>query len=241
MFALGGARAVFTNRRGGVSQAPYDTLNLGPHVGDDPAAVAQNRRIVDDAIGHEVVWMKQTHSARVERVRAGYTHLTPVADSLVVDVADFRRVGLGLPALGVMVADCVPVLIASDDGRYLAAVHAGRAGVVNNIVAETCRVLRRCGVSPDRLHAAVGPCICARCYEVPADLRTHVSQLVPAAWATTRRATPSLDLRSAVVAQLREVGCNVAFISKRCTAEDTRLYSYRRDGTTGRFAGIIMP
>lgn len=241
MFAIGGARAVFTNRKGGVSESPYATLNLGPHVGDDPAAVATNRRIVDEAIGHDVIWMKQTHSARVEPVRAGYTHVPAVCDGLVMDTREFTRVGLGVPALGVMVADCVPILLASADGRYLAAVHAGRAGIVTRIIAETLRQLRRLGAGDTSLHAAIGPSICARCYEVEEDLRRYVTQTVPQAWASTRTGSPALDLRAAATAQLHEGGVTVSFVSKRCTAEDPNLYSYRRDGVTGRFAGIIMP
>ncbi|MDU0968592.1 MAG: peptidoglycan editing factor PgeF [Actinomycetaceae bacterium] len=241
MFAIGGAHAVFTNRKGGVSAPPYDTLNLGPHVGDDPQAVLRNRAIVDRAIGHDVVWMKQTHSARVEVVRPGYTHVTPVCDGLVCDVDEFRRVGLGVPALGVMVADCVPVLIASEDGRYLAAIHAGRAGIVTRIIAEALRQLRSLGAAEGTLHAAIGPSICQRCYEVPEDLRAYVTQTVPEAWAATRQGKPALDLKAAARAQLLEGGVRVSFTSKRCTYEDANLYSYRRQAQTGRFAGIIMP
>lgn len=241
MFAIGGAHAVFTNRKGGVSAPPYDTLNLGPHVGDDPDAVARNRRIVNDAIGHDVLWMKQTHSARVDVVRPGFTQATPNCDGLVCDTEGFRRVGLAVPALGVMVADCVPVLIASADGRYLAAIHAGRAGIVTRIIAEALRKLRDLGVRPEQLHAAIGPSICSRCYEVPEDMRRYVTQTAPTAWATTRQGTPSLDLRTAAKTQLSDGGVNVAFVSKRCTYEDPNLFSHRRGEATGRFAGIVMP
>lgn len=241
MFTIGRAHAVFTNRKGGVSAPPYATLNLGDHVGDAEAAVRENRLIVEEAIGHDIVWMRQTHSARVERVHAGFTHVTPTADALIMDVDDFTRVGLGVPALGVLVADCVPVLVASADGRFLAAIHAGRAGVSLRIVAETVRALRRLAGMPLALHAAVGPSICGRCYEVPEDMRAHVSREVPLAWATTREGRAALDLRAGVVSQLKGLGVDVSFVSKRCTREDPNLYSYRRDGTTGRFAGLVFP
>ncbi|MBD3690235.1 peptidoglycan editing factor PgeF [Nanchangia anserum] len=240
MFAIGGAQAVFTNRKGGVSLPPYDTLNLGFHVGDDDAAVARNRRIVARAIERDVVWMNQVHSARVEVVRPGHTHVTPTCDALVCDAEEFRRLGLNVPALAVMVADCVPVLIASASGRYVAAIHAGRAGIVRRVIAETARVLKRAGAGGDTLHAAIGPSICAHCYEVGEDMRAHVTQSLPEAWATTRLGTPALDLRGAAQAQLREEGIAVSFISKRCTYESGELYSHRRYHPTGRFAGLIM-
>lgn len=241
MFALGGAQAVFTNRFGGVSAPPFDRLNLGPHVGDAPEAVARNRAIVDQAVGHDVVWMKQTHSARVEVVKPGFTHVPHVADAIVADGRAFAKLGLAHPALGVMVADCLPVLLASEDGRYVAAVHAGRAGVVMQIIPTVLQVLARMGAPATQMHAALGPAICASCYEVDRSTQDFVLGHVPAAWSTTRRGTPALDLRAGAIDQLRQRGVNVSFSSKRCTAEDPNLYSYRRDGVTGRFAGIIVP
>ncbi|MDO5746359.1 MAG: peptidoglycan editing factor PgeF [Actinomycetaceae bacterium] len=240
MFRLGGARAVFTNRTGGVSQAPYNSLNVGFHVGDDRQHVIENHRRINEAIGHDVVWMKQTHSNRVTMLQPGHTDGPISADGLVMDARAFYKLGLTLPALGVMVADCVPLLLGSKNGHVVAAVHAGRSGIVTGIVREALFLLRQHGIAASQLHAAIGPSICGKCYEVSHELHQFVTSHVPAAWSRTRWGSPGLDLRSAVVSQLQVAGVTVSFISKRCTYEDHNLYSYRRDTTTGRFAGIAL-
>ena len=240
MFDLGGAQAVFTNRVGGGSTGAYATLNLGDHVGDDPAVVARNRKIVDEAIGRKVVWMHQTHSNRVAQVHPGYTDSPADADGIIIDTREFAELGLATPAAGVMVADCVPLLLASDDGLLVAAVHAGRAGMVTGIVREAVIAMRKLGAQNGKIHAAIGPAICGACYEVPEAMRTHVTGHVPAAWSRTRVGSPGLDLQAGVISQLRTAGVRITFASKRCTFEDRNLYSYRRDGVTGRFAGIVV-
>lgn len=240
MFQLGGAQAVFTNRVGGVSVPPYDSLNTGYHVGDDEAAVTENRHRISQAIGRDIVWMNQTHSHRVEVVVPGQTNKPIHADGLVLNTKPFTKLGLSIPALAVMVADCVPILLGSDDGSVIAAIHAGRSGIVTGIVREAIFTLRREGIDPADMNAAIGPSICRRCYEVSDDLQRFVTTHVPAAWARTRWGSPGLDLQAAVVSQLQMAGVNVSFISKRCTYEDPNLYSYRRDNKTGRFAGIAI-
>lgn len=239
MFPLGKAQAVFTNRFGGESTGEYGTLNLGQHVGDDPEIVARNRAKVEAAIGRKVVWMHQTHSNRVIQVKPGHTDDPQDADGIIIETARFAEVGLAIPAAGVMVADCVPVLLASDDGEVVAAVHAGRAGVVKGIVKEAALAIHRLGIAPHKLHAAIGPAICGNCYEVPEEMRQHVTSHVPASWSRNRWGGPGLDLRAGVASQLRTLGVKVTFISKRCSYEDPNLYSYRRNPVTGRFAGIV--
>lgn len=239
MFKLGGGQAVFTNRVGGKSSEHYATLNLGDHVGDKAQTVAANRRIVDRAIKRNVVWMKQTHSNRVIQVHPGYTRTAQNADGIILDGKEYAQVGLALPAAGVLVADCVPVLLASDDGRVVAAVHAGRAGMVKGIVKQAALAICHLGIPASSLHAAIGPSICGKCYEVPEDMRRHVTSLVPAAWSRNRWGGAGLDLRAGVTSQLQQLGIKVTFVSKRCTFEDPNLYSYRRNPITGRFAGIV--
>lgn len=240
MFRIGGAQAVFTNRIGGKSSGEYATLNLGDHVGDNPDIVAENRRIVDEAIGRKVVWMHQTHSNRVLQVRPGHTNAPVEADGIVIDTREFAELGLTTPAAGVMVADCVPLLLASDDGLLVAAVHVGRAGMVTGIVREAVLALRKLGAQTGKIHAAIGPAICGACYEVPEAMRAHVTGHVPAAWSRTRMGSPGLDLQAGVISQLKSAGARITFASKRCTFEDRNLYSYRRDAHTGRFAGIVV-
>lgn len=240
MFRLGGAKAVFTNRTGGVSKPPYNSLNTAYHVGDEPADVDRNRQRIRDAIGRDIVWMKQTHSHRVEVLQPGRTDKPIHADGIILKSQPFLDVGLSLPAVAVMVADCVPVLLGSTDGSVVGAIHAGRSGIVTGIIREAIFTLRQEGIDPQDIHAAIGPSICRRCYEVSDDLQQFVTSHVPAAWARTRWGTAGLDLRAAVVSQLQMAGVTVSFISKRCTYEDPNLFSYRRDQTTGRFAGLAM-
>lgn len=230
----GGAYAAFTDRFGGVSAPPYDELNLGGTVGDLPESVARNRRLAVAAIGvatDRVVWMRQVHGADVVAVD-GQRSGTPEADGVVTD-----RSGL---ALGVLVADCTPVLLADPVRRVVAAVHAGRPGLARGVVPAAIARMTELGARPERCVAVVGPAVCAGCYEVPAALRTEVvAASVPEAWAETRRGTPAVDVAGGVVAQLRAAGVGDVRRVSICTMESPAHYSYRRDGLTGRFAGYI--
>jgi len=215
-----------TSRGGGASRAPYEAFNLGDHVGDDAAAVAANRRRLTDRLGRPVQYMRQVHGARVALVRRPGP--PPEADAMVTDTP-------GL-ALAVLVADCAPVLFEAPG--VVGVAHAGRAGMAAGVLAETLRVFDDLGVDRGEISVTVGPAICGSCYEVSAELRREVSELVPGSASTTRAGTPALDLRAGLAGQLRAAGVGSVTISDRCTAEDPDLYSYRRDGVTGRFAGI---
>ena len=241
MFNLGGAAAAFTSRKGGVSVAPFSYLNLAEHVGDNPHAVLENRRRLRAAIGCPVMWMNQVHSDRVHVARPGYTDKPPTADALIVPAERFSKLELAVPAAAVMVADCLPLLLASSDGRFVAAVHVGRAGLVAGIIERVLEEFNQLGVPSNDLHAALGPSICGKCYEVPLEMQRHVCGIRPAAWSQTRWQTPGLDIPAAVYSHLTGAGVTIAFRSKRCTFEDSSLFSYRRSGTTGRFVGIIVP
>ena len=148
-------------------------------------------------------------------------------------------VSLGEP-LAVMVADCVPVVLVGDRAAggtpVLAVVHAGRPGVASGVVPAAVTRMRDLGAA--RLSAWIGPSVCGGCYEVPEDMRRDVAARVPAAWCTTTRGTPGLDLPAAVRSQLQDAGVAVEY-SGNCTLEDERLFSYRRDPGTGRFAGLV--
>ena len=244
--ALGpGARGGFTTRAGGVSGGPYAAadgsggLNLGFHVDDDEHRVAANRHLLDRWAGHPVAWMSQHHSATVRVVSAVPGHGRSAVGECDALVA--RRTGAGAPTVGVMVADCVPLLLATPSGDLVAAVHVGRQGLASGIVPETLAVLAAEGADLRELHAALGPSICGRCYEVPAALRDEVAAVVPEARSTTSWATPALDVPAGVVAQLAAAGVRRVERPDACTREDERFYSYRRDGRTGRFAGVVQP
>ena len=235
--AVGGqiAEWVFTDRMQGASASPYDQANLGRHVGDDPASVDENRRLLArtlDLSDHtHLVTMEQVHGsdvAVIDRAR-GEVEAPPRADGLITDTAGV--------ALVTQVADCVPVVLATDDG-WIAAVHSGWRGVVAGVVDATIAQLRQHG-STGRIHAWIGPAICPGCYEVGEDVRAEVTASAPAAFATTRWDTPAVDVVAAVAEQLAHHDSDVEIIPG-CTFEDPRLFSYRRDGVTGRQAGAIV-
>jgi YfiH family protein len=230
-----GARYLVTGRNGGTSSDAFSSLNLGLAVGDDPAAVAANRRLAAVGCGPEVTdiaWMRQVHGAEVRYAGpdSGGQQADP-CDAIFTDVP-------GL-ALAVQVADCVPVLLADPQSRLAGAAHAGRKGMVARVVPGLIAAMTAAGGRPERLHALIGPSICGGCYEVPEQMRAEVSAQVPEASCVTRQGTPGLDIAAGVVAQLAAAGVESVSRDGRCTRESADLFSYRRDGTTGRFAALV--
>ncbi|WP_329017422.1 peptidoglycan editing factor PgeF [Streptomyces sp. NBC_00690] len=230
-----GAHFAFTDKWGGVSAAPYEQLNLGGAVGDDPAAVLANRAIAARGLGLDpdrVVWMNQVHGKDVALVEGPWGDApVPEVDALVTD-----RRGL---ALAVLTADCTPVLLADPVAGVVAAAHAGRPGMVAGIVPETVKAMMTLGAEPERIVARTGPAVCGRCYEVPQEMRADVAAIEPEAWSETSWGTPAVDVSAAVHAQLRALGVQDLRSSEVCTWESPDHYSYRRDRTTGRLAGYI--
>ncbi|KIF70300.1 laccase [Streptomyces sp. AcH 505] len=234
----GGAHFAFTDRWGGVSAAPYEELNLGGAVGDDPAAVLANRGTAAKSLGLDpelVVWMNQVHGRDVAVVDEPWQPAAgggiPAVDALVT-----RRRGL---ALAVLTADCVPVLLADPVAGIAAAAHAGRPGMVAGVVPATVEKMITLGADPARITARTGPAVCGRCYEVPEQMRAEVAAAVPAAWAETSWGTPAVDVTAGVHAQLDALGVQDRRRSAFCTRESADHYSYRRDRTTGRLAGYV--
>jgi YfiH family protein len=228
-----GVQAAFTGRGGGLSQPPYDALNMGAGSGDSPATVAGNRELVAGACGlaaDRMVWMRQIHSADVAEV-------VKLPEPPAPRDASFTSVP-GL-ALGVLSADCPAVLIADPDARIAGAAHSGRQGTARGVVPALVRAMTAAGADPARMHAVIGPAICGACYEVPAPMRDEVDAAVPGSGCQTRAGTPGLDLRAGITGQLAALGVHRVQADDRCTAEDPSLYSYRRDGRTGRFAGLV--
>ncbi|MFW3173108.1 peptidoglycan editing factor PgeF [Geodermatophilus sp. CPCC 206100] len=227
-------RRVVTDRRGGRSRPPYESFNLGGHVGDDPADVAANRdRLagelrVDPA---RLVWMDQVHGTGVTVVDGPVDAALPATDALVT-----RTPGL---VLCVLVADCVPVLLADATAGVVAAVHAGREGVRQGVVPATLAAMARLGSRAADVTALLGPAVCGACYEVPRAMQVEVARVAPAAAVRTRRGTPGLDLRAGLAELLRNAGVGQVVHDPRCTVEDRFLFSHRRDGVTGRQAGVV--
>src|SRR4051812_15385517 len=227
-------RRVVTDRRGGRSRAPYDSFNLGDHVGDDAADVAANRARLARELGvaeDRLVWMTQVHGARVTVVDGPVEGAVPDTDALVSTTP-------GL-VLCVLVADCVPVLLADAETGVLAAVHAGREGVRTGVVPAALAAMRELGARPGATTALLGPAVCGADYEVSAAMQAEVAKVAPAAAVRTRRGTPGLDLRAGLAEVLQKAGVAQVVHDPRCTVEDPRLFSHRRDGVTGRQAGVV--
>ena len=229
---VGGLRRAFTDRSGGVSQGAYAGLNLGGHVGDSWAAVQENRIRVASEMAVDVerlVFMDQCHGAEVAVVTE------KPEGPLVVDGVVTAEPDL---ALAVLVADCTPILLSDVDAGVIGAVHAGRPGMTKGIVAQAISAMRDLGAT--QVSAVVGPSVCGRCYEVPLDMREDAAAVSPESRAVTWTGTPAIDVAAGVVAQLRAAGVDDVTWVPGCAREDEALFSYRRDGTTGRFAGVIV-
>ncbi|WP_221360324.1 peptidoglycan editing factor PgeF [Streptomyces beigongshangae] len=232
---VNGAHFAFTDRWGGVSAVPYEELNLGGAVGDDPEAVRGNRGRAAGSLGLDparVVWMNQVHGPDVAVVDEPWGE-RPVPE---VDAVVTARRGL---ALAVLTADCTPVLLADPVAGVVAAAHAGRPGMVAGIVPAAVRAMAGLGARPDRIVARTGPAVCGRCYEVPDAMRAEVAAVEPAAYAETAWGTPAVDVTAGVHAQLERLGVRDRERSPVCTIESRDHFSYRRDGVTGRLAGYV--
>lgn len=214
----------FTNRTGGASSGAFASLNVGTHVTDDLNVVLANRALLAKDLG-PIQYMSQVHGNRVVIIEE-VTDEDPTADALVT----------GIPGLclAVQVADCIPLLLHSS--QSVAAVHVGRKGLLNGVALAALEVMRDMGSS--QITAIIGPSICGTCYEVSQEIHDEVVALHPAARAMTPQGTPALDLPAALRAVLG--GAGISIVDEfRCTHESSDLFSYRRDGVTGRQAGII--
>src|SRR6478752_3531582 len=205
-------RRVTTTRAGGVSKPPFDTFNLGDHVGDDPAAVAANRERLAKAIGVGAAAVDET-------------------DGLVTTTPRL--------ALAVVTADCVPVLLADARAGVVGAVHAGRVGAQKGVVARAVESMCDAGARAEAISVLLGPSVSGRNYEVPAAMAAEVEAALPGSRTTTSRGTPGLDLRAGIARQLRELGVAAIDADPRCTVDDRNLFSHRRDAPTGRLASVV--
>lgn len=227
-------RRVTTTRAGGASAPPYDSFNLGDHVGDDPAAVAANRARLAAGIGlpeDHVIWMNQVHSAHVETVEGPRSEPVDATDALVTSTP-------GL-ALAVVTADCVPVLLADARAGVIGAAHAGRVGAANGVVVRTVEAMVAAGAHPQDISVLLGPAVSGPNYEVPEDMAAAVESRLPGSRTTTPRGTPALDLRAGIARQLARAGVRAIDIDPRCTVDDPLLFSHRRGAPTGRLASVI--
>ena len=237
-----GVHAMCTTRYGGVSLEPFDSLNLGDHVQDDPKHVAANRNIFREQLrGARPVFLKQVHGTHV-------LHL----DSQTLDgtVADACYTHIPQLACTIMVADCMPILLTDSQGSIVAAAHAGWRGLANGVIENTVETLcQQGGVSSHNLRVWLGPCIGPSAFEVGAEVR----EIFLKADANAGRCFKPLssqpdkylaDLPALARERLRSLG--VLSVAGNdggdawCTVQQSsRFFSYRRDGITGRFAACI--
>ena len=218
--------AGFTTRFGGVSDGAYESLNLGDHVGDLPQNVAKNREILAAALGtapFNLKFMRQIHSNRVEILRDLEDELPP-CDGVITALRGI--------ALCVLVADCSPVLIADERRGVVAAVHAGRAGVTGKICTNAVNLMAsEFGCEAGDLRVFVGANIKARNYEV--------GELDLGAFNRYKNGG-KFDIEAALRDEFTALGVERVEFDPRCTFETRKLFSYRRDGVTGRFCGFAM-
>lgn len=224
----------FTSRVGGASRPPFDSLNLADHVGDDRLAVERNRTLLADSLGEPAVstaFLAAEHGANVEVITNVPWTASVGCDALVTSRADVAVVALA--------ADCAPIVLADTANGVVAVVHCGWQGLVAGVVDAAVSRMRSQGADPAATWALVGPTICGACYQVPEQRRQEVISVVPAARAITASGEPALDVRAGVCAQLE--AATIAFSTiGGCTAESDDLFSFRRDGVTGRQAAAVV-
>lgn len=243
--ALPGVRHAFFTARGGVSTGVYASLNVGVGSGDDPAAVAENRRRAAAHFGQGVERLAtcyQTHSADAWIVTASDPAGRAEGDALITD-----RVGL---VCGALSADCAPVLMADAEARVVASVHAGWRGALAGVVANAVASMVRLGARPERIVAAVGPCIGPASYEVGPEFHDRFLAATSAYGGFFERAaTPGkhrFDLPGFVREQLRQAGVDqAAWVGRDTCAEPGVFFSNRRavlngDPDYGRLLSAIM-
>lgn len=228
--APSGVRAVSSTRLGGYSGAPWEGLNLGDHVGDDPAAVGANRRQLFKIIGmpESTCWLQQVHGARV------------VSASNQNCEADASITGEPGKLCAVMTADCLPLLLCNRQGSQVAAVHAGWRGLAAGVIENT---LDRFDCPPQDILAWLGPAIGPSAFEVGSEVRQtfmHQDPQAAQAFKSNRKDHWLADIYQLARLQLSRRGVQQVFGGDHCTYSDTKhFFSYRRDGQTGRMASLI--
>ncbi len=231
--APAGVRVLVTTRLGGVSQSPYASFNLAMHVGDQPAAVALNRRGLAAALPdvEKIVWLNQVHGTDIFDADAGAPDTPPVADAAITRQSSC--------ALAIMTADCLPVMLASPDGRVIAAAHAGWRGLAGGVLESTVTAFN----NPGAVTAWLGPAIGQAAFEVGEEVRQAFVDQEPRAarfFVQNPRGRWQADLAGLARAKLTTLGVTEISDSAACTFSDPdSWFSYRRDGQCGRMATLI--
>lgn len=222
--------ALVTTRAGGVSRAPYASFNLADHVGDDPAAVAANRRLLRTLLPAEPVWLKQVHGTRC-------VDAASIAKGCEADAAFTRQPGV---VCAVLTADCLPVLLCDEAGTVVAAAHAGWRGLAGGVIESTVAAMQLPG---KQLIAWLGPAIGPQSFEVGGEVRDAFLAHDPAAASAFRAQANGkwlCDIYRLATLRLEALGvCRIVSADFDTVRDTERFYSYRRDGITGRMASLI--
>ncbi|NUT89469.1 peptidoglycan editing factor PgeF [Pseudomonas corrugata] len=222
-------KACVTTRAGGVSVAPFDSLNLGDHVDDDPTAVTENRRRLTEQFAIRPAWLQQVHGIAVVE-----------ADPTQVATADASWTATPGIACTAMTADCLPVLFCNRAGTRVAAAHAGWRGLANGVLEATLDSL---ATPADEILAWLGPAIGPQAFEVGPEVReAFIAQLPQAvqAFVPSHNAGKFLaDIYALARLRLAARGVSAVYGGGLCTVTDPRFFSYRRSPRTGRFASLV--
>ncbi|HUA24258.1 MAG TPA: peptidoglycan editing factor PgeF [Steroidobacteraceae bacterium] len=233
--APAGVRAAFTLRTGGVSQPPFDSCNIGAHVGDELAAVEENRRRLREylELSAEPEWLTQVHGSRVVDLDAEDAGGVLAPADGVVTHAHGR-------VCAIQVADCMPVLLAAADGSAVGAAHGGWRGLAAGVLEATVRAME---APPAKLHAWLGPAIGQAHFEVGEEVRAAfllADTGATVAFAPNERGRWQCDLYALARRRLAALGVTSVHGGGWCTCGDRdRFFSYRRDGRCGRMAALI--
>lgn len=235
-FANHKTSSLITTRNGGISLPPFNSLNLGAHVGDNPQHVALNREILNKALPSEPFWLEQTHSNRV-------INLDKLDNDYVNRNFDASFTRSPNKVCAVMTADCLPILLTDGIASFVAAIHAGWRGVHNEIIKQTMLAINH--KQPKQIIAYIGPSICQSHFEVGSDVKEQFIELNPQNkyFFKTKADKFECDVTAIAINQLLSCGLTKENIhlSNMCTyCDQDKFYSYRRDGNaTGRIASLI--
>ena len=233
-----GVQAMITNRHGGVSQAPFDSLNLGLHVGDDPKCVHQNRQSLGARLPAEPIWLNQVHGSTIFNANTWNAIDVPEADGVVTN--QVNRV------LAIMTADCLPVLLANQTGSVIGAAHAGWRGLVSGVIERTVEAMRDLDYQNQASHpiqAYLGPAIGPQAFEVGAEVRdlflTHQPQDAKHFIQLEKKDKYLANLYGLAISRLNALGILLIEGGQECTYQNQHFFSYRRDQRTGRMGSFI--
>ena len=227
--------SLITTRDGGVSQPPYDSLNLGAHVGDDEQSVNRNRALLTQYLPAKPVWLEQVHGTEVFDADHWDQSSVPVADAAVTTQP--QRV------LCIMTADCLPVLLASKGGEVIGVAHAGWRGLAAGIIEKTIQKMKQKLDQDIQIQAFLGPAIGPESFQVGQEVKDIFEQHDPNSSQAFKPCSEPMkywaDIYQLARMRLHSQGVEQVDGGDRCTLKESCFYSYRRDQVTGRMASLL--